>query len=493
MKGTNVNILKQMVRRVFAPEFLIKPEKRLGELPNTRTAYSNMMKIAAPSIAEMVFMSLIGSVDTIMIGGLGKTAISAIGLTAQPRMLIMMIFFALNVGVTAIVARRKGEERQEEARNTLRNAMMLVLIASVLMTALSIVFSEGLVILAAGGGAPKSPEEVEARRLGAAYFRILMSSLPINALALCINASQRGIGKTKITLYVNVVSNVVNVIFNYLLISGQWGFPALGVQGAAIASDLGIIMGALLSLFTVLYRSPKNEGYLYIGLKGPWRFKKDTLVSVVRLGSNAMIEQVGLRFGFFLYSAMIVSLGQTSHAANLICQQFLNMSFCFGDGISVAVTSLVGQNMGRKRADLSAMYGKIAQRYALMIAFVLMTTFITFRVPFTALFLDKGTKDATQVLALAASTMILIGIYQPFQMTNVVLAGCLRGAGDNAYVGTVSSICVGFVRPVMTLLALHLFDASLQLTMAFGLSEILLRMSMMYLRFASGKWTTKKV
>ena len=129
-------------RRLLAPECLVKEEHRLGELPDMKTAYKNAMHIALPSIIEMVLMSLIGSVDTMMVGNeLGPAALSSVGLPTQPRMLLLCMFFALNVGVTAIVARRKGEERQEEANSTLRNAMMLALGLSCVLMAAAVAFA----------------------------------------------------------------------------------------------------------------------------------------------------------------------------------------------------------------------------------------------------------------------------------------------------------------------------------------------------------------
>ena len=115
-----------VLRRLLAPEYLVKREHRQGELPSGKTAYGDVMRIALPSIIEMVLMSLIGTVDTIMVGNeLGAEGLSSVGLPTQPRMVLLCLFFALNVGITAIVARRKGEERQEDANTTLRNALML--------------------------------------------------------------------------------------------------------------------------------------------------------------------------------------------------------------------------------------------------------------------------------------------------------------------------------------------------------------------------------
>ena len=478
-----------IIRRLLAPEYLVKREHRLGELPDGKTAYRDVMRIALPSIVEMVLMSLIGSVDTMMVGNeLGAEALSSVGLPTQPRMLLLSLFFALNVGVTAIVARRKGEDRQEEANATLRNAMMLAFGVSIVLMLAAVAFAEPLLRLAGGDTAESEKVFTDA----VDYFRIMTYALPMNALAMCICAAQRGIGKTRITMWVNMASNLINVFFNYCLIGGHLGFPRMEVQGAALASAIGMGAGFLLALATVVAPG-KYKGYLHLSFHDSWRFDKESMRSIVKVGGNAAIEQFGVRFGFFVYARILFSLGTTMYAANQICMQLLSITFTFGDGLGVAATSLVGQNLGRKRADLSMLYGKISQRFAVMISLVLGVLIVSFRYQIAGWFIGENTLNADQVVAYAASTMLVLAAIQPFQTSSVVLSGSLRGAGDNLYVALIATICVSVVRPIMAVIAVYVLHLGLTGTWIFGLSEIALRFAFFYPRFASGKWKDKKV
>lgn len=478
-----------VLKRLLAPEYLVKKEHRLGDLPDGKTAYRDVMRIALPSIVEMVLMSLIGSVDTMMVGNeLGAEALSSVGLPTQPRMLILCLFFALNVGVTAIVARRKGEERQEDANATLRNALMLAFGLSIVLMLAAVVFAEPLLRLA--GGDTAETEKVFTDAVD--YFRIMTYALPMNALAMCICAAQRGIGKTRITMWVNVASNLINVFFNYCLIGGHLGFPRMEVQGAALASAIGMGAGFLLALFTVV-AGGRFKGYLHLSIHDKWRFEKESMRSIVKVGGNAAVEQFGVRFGFFVYARILFSLGTTMYAANQICMQLLSITFTFGDGLGVAATSLVGQNLGRKRPDLSMLYGKISQRFAVMISIVLGVLIVAFRYQIAGWFIGENTLNADQVIAYAASTMLVLAAIQPFQTSSVVLSGSLRGAGDNLYVALIATICVSVVRPVMAVIAVYVLHLGLTGTWVFGLAEIVLRFAFFYPRFASGKWKDKKV
>lgn len=478
-----------LLSRLLLPEYLVGKEHRLGDLPDGKTAYRDVMNLALPSVIEMVLMSLIGSIDTMMVGNvLGAEALSSVGLPTQPRMLLLCLFFALNVGVTAIVARRKGEEKQELANSTLRNAMMLALGLALVLMVVALAFTEPLMRLAGGDQA----ESEKVLRDAEDYFRIMAYSLPVNALSMCICAAQRGIGKTRLTMWVNIVSNLVNVFFNYCMIGGNLGFPRLEVRGAAIASVIGMAVGFVIALSTLLVGGLK-KGYLHISRRDKWRFDKESLDAIVRVGGNAAIEQVGMRFGFFIYARILFSLGTTMYAANQICMQLLNLTFTFGDGLGVAGTALVGQNLGRNRADLSMLYGKICQRFAVMVSIVLGVVILIFRETLASWFIGADTLNADQVIAYAAQTLIVLAAVQPFQTSAVVLSGALRGAGDNLFVALVSTICISVVRPLMAVFAVYALHLELTGVWIFGMSEIAIRFFFFYPRFASGKWKDKKI
>ncbi len=466
--------MQGVIRRLFSVDRLLPASKRLGEVPTTKEAYRNVIQIALPSVMEMVLVSLVSSVDIMMVGTIGPEAIAAVGLTGQPRMIILCVFFALNIGVTAVVARRKGEGRQDKANEALRNALVVISLLSVVMMALVLPFTSPLMRLAGA--------QDDTVGMSTTYFLIISSVLPLNAMTLCINAAQRGIGNTRITMYVNILSNGVNIVLNYLLIGGNLGFPKLGVAGAAIATAIGFVAGFILSLFSVVSKQSVGR-FLHLSIHNDWRLKKESLVAIGKVGGNAMLEQLFLRIGFFVYAAQIAGLGTLAFAAHQICSQFLNISFNFGDGVGVAGTSLVGQMLGQKRADLATLYGKISQRIALMTAFLLMAFIVTLRFPLVSLF----TGDAL-VLELAAEVMLLVAAFQPLQMSSVVISGALRGAGDTRFVALVMMVCVAGIRPILTFVGIHWIGLGLVGAWSASIIDMSIRLGLVYTRFNSGKW-----
>lgn len=462
---------------IYSTKNMIKPELCRGEIPSTRDTYSSLARIALPSVAEMVLSSLIGSMDTMMVGNLGPAAIAGVGLTGQPRMLILSIFFALNIGTTAIVARRRGEERREDANQTLRSILAVIFGLSLVMTALAITFAPLLMRLAGA-------IEGETLEQSTTYFRIIIAAAPINALTMAITASLRGIGNTKVTMYVNTISNVVNIFFNYLLIEGHFGFPRLEVGGAAIASVIGMSVGFILAIVALTRR----DGYLQLSFHGSWKPKAEYLRPVFKVGGNAVLEQIALRIGFFMFARIVAGLGTEDFATHEICMQFLNITFTIGDGIGVAATSLVGQNMGRGRPDVSMIYGKAAQRSALTVSVLLITFIIAFRVPMIKLF-----SSDPYIVDLGSKVMIIVALFQPFQTTSVVISGCLRGSGDTRFIAIVMLICITLIRPSVCLFNVYVLDLGLIGAWGASMFDMVIRMCIVYKRFAGFKWAQIKV
>ena len=229
---------------------MVKPERQIGEITPTKDAYSNSLRIATPAVAEMVTIALMSMMDTVMVSELGPAAITAVGLTGQPRMIFLSPFFALYVAVTAIISRNKGSGDQNAAKSCLRQAIIVTVFSSVLITIASVFISRPLMMLA---GADHYTLE-----LSTSFLRISMYALTFQVLAGVICAAQRAVGNTKISMQVNVVANAVKVVFNFLLIEGRFGFPRLGVDGAAVSLIIAATISFVLAALSLL----KKDGYL---------------------------------------------------------------------------------------------------------------------------------------------------------------------------------------------------------------------------------------
>ena len=444
----------------------------IGEVPPEGKIVRDALSVAWPSVLESFFVCLAGMVDTIMVSSLGTYAIAAVGLTQQPKFLGLAVFLSLNVAVSAIVARRKGAGDRESANRLLRTLLLLTVGITAVISAAFVVFADPIIRFV--GSQPDTHDEA------VRYLRIVMGGLIFSTLSLVINAAQRGAGNTRIAMTTNVISNVVNVIFNYLLIGGNFGFPAMGVSGAALATVIGTVCACGLSVASILHKN----GFIYLRAVKGWLADRGDMKSLLNVGSSAFVEQVCLRVGFLLFSMTVANLGTTELAAHQIGMNFMALSFAFGDGFSVASVTLIGQSLGRKRPDMAKIYGNVCQKLGLMCAFVISSIYFFFGKNFFTLYTDDPV-----ILDYGAMIMRILSVTLFFQIEQVVLLGGLRGAGDTKYTAMVSLISVTFVRPGASWLLCYPLGLGLLGAWLGTFIDQVVRFLLSFLRFRKGKWT----
>ena len=445
-----------------------------------KNLYKKTLSIAWPSTVEGALISIISSVDTMMVGTLGAASIAAVGLTAQPRMILLVCVQALCIGTTALCARRRGADDRTGANACLHQSLALVTILGILMTFLGYFGAEWLMKF---GGANE-----ETLPLSVSYFRIISLAFLPSCWQLCICAAMKAIGKTRVTMTTNIIANVVNVCLNYVLINGKLGFPRLGVRGAAIATASGTIVASFICIGVVL----QKNGYYHLAMP---RFDKITLKGLTKVGSSSMVEALCLRAGFLILARLIAGIGTSAFAAYQIVSQVTSLSFTLGDGVATAGTSLVGQSLGAKRKDLAMAHAGVAYRVGIVVSLFLMTVITLFSRQIALLF----TTDENIILGVTASLYVVIIAMIP-QNGRVILSGALRGAGDVKFVAACALLSVTILRPAMTYLFCYHVDrllpgrqiAVMSPWIAFVIDSIV-RDRLMNHRIKKGKWLDIKL
>ncbi|MEF9961012.1 MAG: MATE family efflux transporter [Erysipelotrichaceae bacterium] len=462
--------------RFISCQTMIKKDQIAGVIPSDSSIYKRTFSIAWPSTVESVLISLMSVVDMVMVGGIGANAIASVGITNQPKFILLAVILSLNVGVTVIVSRRKGEGNQEAANSCLRQAILISLAASFVLSLLGFIYAKSIMLLAGANH--------QYVKLATIYFQAIMIGNFFNSVSLTINAAQRGCGNTKVALRTNVTANIINLIFDYLLINGIGFFPTLGVLGAGIATTIGNIIAFMMSLYSIC----DIHGFLSINFKQNWRFDSKTIHDIFHISSSAFAEQVFMRIGFFMYAKTVAALGMIAFATHQVCMNILNISFAVGDGLSVATSSLVGQSLGAKRKDMAIIYAKTTQRIGLLIGFLLSSIMIILRSQVIQIFSNDPIiiEQGSQIIFIICATMM-------FQITQVITFGCLRGAGDVKFTATVSLISVAAIRPTLTyLLAFPLGLGLIGAWFSLFLDQ-LVRFTCSKIRFIQGKWVHIKV
>lgn len=436
------------------------------------------LQIAWPSVLESFFISLAGIIDTFMVSSLGSAAVAAIGLTTQPKFIALSFFIAISVSVSALVARRRGEEDKRKANQTMVTALIFAVILCLIISTLFVTFTPQIIRLA--GSAPETHD------LAVSYFRIIMAGLIFNVISMTINAGQRGSGNTQIAFITNLVSSLVNILFNYLLIGGNLGFPKLGVTGAALATVLGTLVAAIMS-FSSLFRRSSYMSFRLI-VRDKLNFAKNIFKEMLSLGSNIFVENIAARIGFLVTAVTAAKLGTDQFAAHNVGMNLLSLSFSFGDGMQVAAVALTGKALGARLKDDAIKYGKICQQIGLTISIIISLILVVFRKDIFRMFFDD--KHIIEMGSIITFYLIFIVI---FQISQIIFGGALRAAGDVKYTLAVSLIAITLIRSAATLFFVNVLHLGIQGIWMGILTDQVSRFLGLWNRFRQGKWVDIKI
>ena len=461
----NIGVLKKI--------FFLKLPKDISK----KQLQKDIFKIAWPSFVELVLMQLCTVIDNMMVGNLGSSELASVAYCTQPKFLLLCTFIALNAGTTALIARFKGMDERGNARNALRQSLLMSLVLSLIISVVGYIFSTDLVIFM---GAETVPTIVNAT----SYMKIQMLGFVFNALCLSITAGLRGIGETKVSMYYNLTANIINVILNYTLIYGNLGFPKLGVSGASLATVIGQTIACIIAFYTVM----KKDSYFHYELKKAFRVNIKMIKRILKIGIPSMFEQFSLRFGLIVYALTVSSLGEKAFATHQICLSIMGLSFMNGQAFGISATSLVGQSLGKNRDDLAEAYAFFCRKYGMYISILLGVIFVLFGSPIMSMF---STDEF--IITTGAGIMIFIAINQPFQSSQLIISGALRGAGDTRLVAISTLIGVMVLRPVASIVAVKYLVLGLQGAWGAVIIDQIVRCLIVFFRFVNGKWKNIKV
>ena len=447
-------------------------------LDKNRGRIRTAVGMAWPSVLESFFVALAGMVDTMMVSSIGAYAVAAVGLTTQPKFIGLALFIATNVSVSALVARRKGEMDAYGANETLLTALVFTAIAGTVVSAVCVYLADPIIRLC-GSGADTHEGAV-------LYFRIIMGGMMFNIISLVINAAQRGSGNTRIAMTTNVTSNLLNIVGNYLLIGGHFGFPALGIKGAAIATVFGTVVACVMSIASLL----RKDSFVNIRtmVRDKVRLSLRPVKAIAKLSSSVFLEQLLMRAGFMSTAVMTARLGTEAFAAHQAAMNILSISFSFGDGMQVAAVALIGRSLGEKRPQLARLYGQICQRIGNVISLAVSLFFLL-----GGRFLYQIYFDESHIVDMGVTLVRVIVLIVIVQIAQVIYMGCLRGAGDVIFTTIASTVSVTIIRTAVSYGMCYVAGLGLVGIWLGILADQISRFLFTSWRFKSGKWTKIRI
>lgn len=436
------------------------------------------LDMAWPAILESFFAAFAGLVDSLMVSSLGYHAVAAVGLTTQPKFMGLSLFIAANVSISALVARRNGEGKREEANRIFSTFLVFITAAAVILSVLLVLFADPIIRLCGS--------EEMTHDSAVLYFKIIMGGMIFNCIQMGVNSAQRGAGNTRITMRTNLVSNTVNILFNYLLIQGNLGFPALGIRGAALATVLGTVVSSIMSVLSVW----KKDSFISIPyiLKEKIRPVFDALKSIVKVGYSVFAEQILMRIGFMLTAIMAADQGTSAMAAHQVGMNIMGLSFSFGDGLQATAVALIGYSLGAKKPEKAKDYGRTCRMIGGVISVVLSVVYFLGARPLMRLFFQEE-----EIVSIGVDIMHVIIFVVILQIAQVIYMGCLRGAGDTFYTAAASTVSVTIMRTVGSYFFGYVLHMGIIGIWMGVVADQLSRFLFASVRFRKGKWTEIKI
>jgi putative MATE family efflux protein len=427
--------------------------------------------LAWPIIIEMLLQSTVGIADTAMVGRLNAAAIAAVGLVNQVIMLLLTIFAAIRTGATVLIARLIGANEIDQANDAARQALIITIIFGLLIAFFGVFFPElGYKLLGA---------EKEVIAAGSCYMRFRAVAALFACITMIVTGILQGCGDTLTSMKVNVTMNLINILFNYLLIFGKFGFPLMETAGAGAATMLARIIGSALMLSVLI----KGKGAIKLNLQDGLKLDKTVISRILSVGVPAGIEQGLMRGAQIFFTMIVTNLGTVMYAAHQIVLRADSVAFMPGFGFATAATALVGQNLGARQPKEAEKAAKITMLMAIaLMSFVGVLMFL-FASPIMHFFTTEQS-----VIDAGITPMRIISFSMPFMAIERVAAGALRGAGDTKYVMWGTGVSIWIARLGFSFILVNYFNLGLLGAWIGMFADNIVRAIFFYSRFKKGNW-----
>lgn len=435
-----------------------------------------------PIFVEQVLTTLISYADTAMVGALGANATAAVTISNSAVLLLNGIISGLSMGITTFVSRAVGSGDTEQVKRVIRHAVFGIFVLGIPICILNISLYRMIPIWL--GAAPEILHDASMYNLFTAFGRIFMLS------GLVLNGAFRGYGDPKTTLKVNMITNVVNVIFNFFLIYQTrvvtvFGISftvfgaGLGVSGAAIATAIGMVCGGVYAFGVIMNKKNKY----CIKLRECFKVDKSLAKNILSVSFPSMMERVFMSSSGLFVTSSIALLGTTAVAANSLSLTAESLSYMPGYSFGIAINTLIGQSLGAEKPDLAVRYIK----KTLVLSTIAMTLsgigLFVFAEPIIKVF----TPDA-EVIYMAANCLRILALIQPIQMAAWIFSGVLRGSGDTKSVFYINAATNWGIRTLGSVVAIRYLHFGIYSAQVFLCVEITARLICMYLRYRTDKW-----
>jgi MATE family multidrug resistance protein len=443
--------------------------------------YRELLVTAFPLILSSASWSVLQFIDRVFLTWYSSEAVAA----SMPAGILNFTLVSLFIGTAAysgtFVAQYYGAEKFHKIGETLWHGIYIALIGSLVIFFIGFMSEPIFHIIGHG-------EDIE--KLEAEYFKILCWGSIGPIVSHVFAGFYSGRGQNKPVMWVNFISVGINTLLAYLLIFGKFGFPEMGIKGAAIATVIAGLAPVIIYGYFVFGKSHNVKYKTFSSFK----FNKELLGRMLKFGLPSGVHFFIEIAGFTAFLLILGRIGKIELAATNIAFNINTIAFMPMIGIGIAISMLTGQNIGRNRIDIAERL--IWQGFQICFTYMALIAMTYFFLPNLYLYafeVNANPEEFVQIKELAVVLLKFVAAYSLFDTLNLVFASAIKGAGDTRFVMAMGLFLSLFVLVLPSYIALSVLKMGLYDAWLIASIYISILGFSYLIRFLTGKWKTMKV
>ena len=439
---------------------------------NKKQLNRKLVTIAAPIAIQGIVSATLSMVDNIMVGFLGETELAAVGVASQIFMVHYLVMFGVLSGSATFMAQFYGTKDMANIRKVIGFAFTLLSVFGAVCFVLANLFTRGVLSI--------YTEDPEVMALAARYVRINSWSFLLLAVSAPLEMAFKATQQVRIPMTVSTVIFFTNIVINYVLIFGKFGFPRMGVAGAAIGTLSSRIIEVLMNSYFAFRRENEFRGRInsYFG------WDRELTARIIRNATPTTINEFMWSFGQTMYVAAFNRISTTAYAAyqaaNTIFNIFNFAAFSLGD----AALILIGEKLGEGDKEYTWKLSVHIIKACMLVGIVVGGITVLLSTPLSNLFnLSEAGKKYT------AYILIVFGVTMAGDLFNgVQISGVLRAGGDTKFAMIAESLCIWLLAVPLAFTAVLVWHLPVHLALLVTRAEMLVRGAILAKRYMSKKW-----
>ena len=390
----------------------------MANILNNKRFWKNALRIAIPVAVQNMLFSSFTLIDTLFVSRLGDISLSAVGMSSQWGMLMNITTFGICSGAGVLVSQYWGVKDKKNIHKTLGIALCAALLISLLFFSMSLFVPQAVI-----GIFNKNPEVISEGKRYISMICFVYPSLVINDV---LSTVLRSTERVKLPMYTAVVITGLNTFLDYCMIFGKFGFPEMGVRGAALATVISEWIGTL----AIIIISLIERNIIIAPFSSVFSFGKAELKLFFKKAFPVMCNETLWGLGTFVFNVIFANMGYEYYASITILKTFENIAFVFFIGFCSASSVMIGKSVGRGEIKTAV---DDSRRFLYLVPFVSAIVgiiAIVFRAPIVNLF-DMGDNISELTLSTAKNLIIIYSLDLPFRMLGFTfIVGIFRAGGD---------------------------------------------------------------